>query len=336
MTDLSLKKKLYDEAYRFDFFQAVRLFERILPDRKPVGGEALPSEEQVRFRTHVGLDFPSSEIDEIKETEDELTDEQRLEVFVNFMGLIGPSGVLPVHYTELALDRIRHRDSALWAFLDIFNHRAVSMFYRAWAKYRFPVAYERGNDEFTSYLYDIAGLGTDGLRGRMGFDDEALLPYAGLISQKPHSASALENIVADFFGFPAKIIQFFGQWLELADTDITFLGKQNSKLGFTALLGRRVWDQQSMFRLRLGPLDFFQFQAMLPNGSGHNQLRSIVRFMTGLELDFDVKLVLKAKQVPSLILTTRAVRRPMLGWTTWMKTNPFESDDEQVVLNMSE
>lgn len=335
MSDGSLKQKLHDEAYRFEFFQAVRLFERIVSDRKPVGGEALPSDEQIRFRTNVALDFPSSEINEIREVYDEISDRDRLEMIVNFMGLIGPSGVLPVHYTELALDRVRHRDTTLWSFLDIFTHRAVSMFYRAWAKYRFPVAYERGNDEFTSYLFDIAGLGTDGLRGRMGFEDEAMLPYTGLISQKPHSASALENIVSDFFGFPAKIIQFFGQWLDLSDSDITFLGQKNSTLGYTALLGRRVWDQQSMFRIVLGPLTFVQFQAMLPNGTGNKPLRSIVRFVTGLELDFDVKLVLKAKQVPSLILTTKAVRRPMLGWTTWLKTQPFTSDDDQVVMNMN-
>lgn len=335
MSKSSLKQLLFDEPYRFEFFQAVRLFERIFPDRKPVGGGSLPADEQIRFRTNVALDFPSSEINEIRETFDELTDKQRIELLVNFMGLIGPSGVLPIHYTELALDRIRHRDTSLWSFLDIFTHRSVSMFYRAWAKYRFPVAYERGKDEFTSYLYDIAGLGTDGLRGRMGLEDEALLPYTGLISQKPHSASALENILSDYFGFPAKITQFFGQWLDLNDSDITFVGLRNSKLGHTALLGRRVWDQQSKFRIVLGPLTFVQFQAMLPNGTGNTPLKSTVRFISGLEMDFDVKLVLKAKQVPSLILTTRAVRKPMLGWTTWLKTMPFAKDDEQVVLNMN-
>ena len=334
MGDRPLKDELTQEPFRFEFFQAVRVLERMFPGSKPVGGSALPSEERVRFKTNVALNFPSSEIHEIRTEEGQQSDREQLEVFVNFMGMIGPSGVLPTHYTEFVLDRVRHRDTAMAAFLDIFTHRAVSMFYRAWAKYRFPIAYERGNDDFTAYLFDIAGLGTEGLRGRMHLEGESLLPYVGLISQKPHSATALESIVGDYFGIKARVLQMYGQWLKLTKDDITYLGKKNSSLGRTALLGERVWDQQSKFRLLLGPLNFVQFQAFLPNGTGNKPLRSIVRFMTGLELDFDVQLKLAARQVPSLVLTTRAKRRPMLGWTTWLKTKPFKQDDDQVVLDM--
>ena len=177
--------------------------EKIFPEKKPVGGDALPHEEALRFRSRIALDFPASEIQEIRETVDEDNCRVADEMIVNFMGMVGVSGVLPTHYTELVLDRIRHRDTAMWSFLDIFTHRAVSMFFRAWAKYRFPVAYERGNDDFTAYLFDIAGLGTNGLRGRMSLEDESLLPYVGPIAQKPHSSNALENILSDYFG-PGK------------------------------------------------------------------------------------------------------------------------------------
>ncbi len=201
MAKRTLERDLVEEPYRFEFFQAVRLFEKIYKDRKPVGDVALPHEETVRFRSRIAMDFPSSEIHQINEIVDEATGKDRTEVVVNFMGMVGVSGVLPAHYTELVLDRVRHRDTTLWAFLDIFTHRAVSLFYRAWTKYRFPVNYERGDDAFTGYLFDFAGLGTRGLRGRMDVDDEALLPYSGLIAQKPHSASALENIISDHFVF---------------------------------------------------------------------------------------------------------------------------------------
>lgn len=333
MDERSLKQELFDEPYRFEFFQAARLIELIAGTSKPVGGRTLPAEEPVRFRSRVALDFPASEIHEIRQGTNENGENEIPEMLINFMGMIGPSGVLPVHYTELVLDRVRHRDTAMWAFLDIFTHRAVSMFYRAWAKYRFPIAYERGNDDFTSYLFDLAGLGTNGMHGRMGFDDESLLPYVGLINQKPHSASSVANVLADYFGVKARIQQFFGQWLDLTDGDITHLGKKNSNLGFTALVGARVWDQQSKFRVVLGPMTFANFQAFLPSGSANASLRSIIKFLVGLEYDFDVRLSLQAKQVPSLVLTTRAIRKPQLGWTTWLKTKPFELDDEQVVLS---
>lgn len=332
MADKPLNQQLADEPYRFEFFQAVRLLEKIYPERQMVGGEALPDQEVVRFRSQVSLNFPASQIQEIMEVFDEQTERQRVEMFVNFMGMVGPSGVLPIHYTELVMERVRYRDTTLWAFLDIFTHRAVSLFFRAWQKYRFPVQYERGNDAFTQYLFDFAGLGTKGLRGRMSLEDESLLPYVGLISQKPHSNISLENILGDYFGAPAKITQFFGQWLELNEESITKLGSVNNRLGESAIIGTRFWDQQSKFRLRLGALSFKQFQAFLPDGSAHEALKSIVRFTVGMELDFDVQLILQAKQVPATILTTRAIRRPMLGWTSFLKTKPFKKDDEQIIL----
>lgn len=330
----ALDQQLTDEPYRFEFFQAVRLFEKLYPERMAVGREALPNQEVLRFRSYVSLNFPPSEIHEIKESVDELTDQQKVEMFVNFMGMVGMSGVLPTHYTELAIDRIRHRDTSMWAFLDIFTHRAVSMFFRAWGKYRFPVGYERGKDEFTSYLFDFAGLGTDGLRGRLNVKDESLLPYAGLIAQKPHSTNTLENILTDYFGTQAKIGQFTGQWLALEKEDYTRLGEKNNVLGRNAIIGTSVWDQQSKFRVKLGPLTFKQFQAFLPNGDAYKPLDSIVQFIVGPELDYDLQLFLKGRQVPGNILTTRAVRRPMLGWTSYLKTMPFKKSDSQVILAM--
>ena len=332
MKQKPLNQELLDEPYRFEFFQAVRLLEKNFPERQSVGREASATPEIVRFRSRLALDFPASEIHEIIETTDETNDEQKLEMFVNFMGMIGVSGVMPVHYTELAMERRRYRDTAMWSFMDIFTHRAVSIFFRAWEKYRFPVGYERGKDDFTDFLFDFVGLGTNGVRGRMALADESLLPYGGLIAQKPHSAIALGNILGDYFSVKAKIEQFFGQWLELDTESITTLGQANSSLGTSAIIGTRIWEQQSKFRVRLGAMSFKEFQDFLPSGAAHKSLKSIIRFMVGLEFDFDVQLVLKAKQVPGTILTTRAKRRPMLGWTSFLRTKPFKKDDEQVIL----
>lgn len=329
-----LQEELFEEPYRFEFFQAVRLLEKIYPERKAVGQEAMPNDEIIRFRSNVSFNFPASEILKLEESVDELTEDKKIEMFINFMGMVGMNGVMPLPYTELIASRARYKDFAMWAFMDIFTHRMVSMFFRAWGKYRFPVGYERGQDQFTSYLFDFVGLGTQGLRGRMSLEDESLLAYSGLIAQKPHSSNALANILSDYFGTKAKILQFFGQWLDLDKESITKLGSANSNLSRTAIIGTRIWDQQSKFRIILGAMSFKQFQAFLPNGTAHKPLISIVRFMTGLEFDFDVRLVLKAKQVPSCILTTRAKRRPMLGWSSWLKTEPFKEDDDQVILKI--
>ncbi|HEU0184856.1 MAG TPA: type VI secretion system baseplate subunit TssG [Blastocatellia bacterium] len=340
----SVEILLHDEPYRFEFFQAVRLLERLMPERLPVGrvtdeGQVImPGREIVRFGTSVSLRFPPSQVQELESSQKERKGEEdgdgQLRMEVAFMGLTGPIGVLPNHYTELLIDRVRAGDRTMADFLDLFNHRMISFFYRAWEKYRFPVAYERrpNGDKFTSFLFSITGLATRGLTGRMNLRDEGLLCYAGLISQRPHSAGAFAAIVGDYFGVEASVIQFAGQWLPLDAESVSKLGKSNSALGVSAFAGARVWDSQSKFRMKIGPVGYKQFTSFLPNGSAFKPMMELIKFLAGPEFDFDVQLVLKAEEVPGTVLTTRARRRPMLRWNTWLRTRPFEHDDEQVVL----
>ena len=328
-TDPPLAQQLFSEPYRFRFFQAVRLLERIYADRRPVGADADADHEVVRFRTRQTFQFPASEIHDL--TSDPEQAEKPPEMLVSFMGLTGPVGVLPYQYTELLMDRARYRDTAAWSFFDIFNHRLISLFYRVWEKYHFPIAYERTTeDNFTAYLFDLIGLGTSGLRRRFSFNDQALLFYGGLIAQLPHSATAIEAIVGDYFAVPAKVRQFPGEWLKLGD-NVTSLGSQNSHLGASTIAGTKVWSDQSKFRMRLGPMSLDSFRQMLPTGEDYQPVFEIVRLLSGLEFEFDIQLVLKREDVPATILGGGAAGS-RLGWTSWLKVSEFENDPDNVVL----
>lgn len=348
----ALAETLFEEPYRFEFFQAVRLLERLFPEREPVGKSGgAPAREVVRFRTHASLVFPASQLysltseragvragDEDGEATRDSADEQP-EMVVNFMGLTGPSGTLPAHYTELLAERARHKDTAYWEFLDLFNHRLISLFYRAWEKYRFHVAYERGDrDRFTEYLFDILGLGTRGLKKRLGGqDDEGLLFYGGLIAQRPRSASALAAILSDNYGVPAAVEQFSGQWLALDADSLTRLGAANSELGVNFMVGERFWDSQSKFRLNFGPLTLREFLLFLPGGGALDVVVKTTRLLVGLEFDFDVELRLRREEVPEWRLGAPSEAGPMLGWTSWLKTKEFpDGDDPLVVLPVRE
>jgi len=443
--DAPLTSVLFDEPYRFDFFQAVRIFERVFRDRKPVGRPRVaPAEEVVRFRTRQTLEFPASQLHEIARPPESESPQPPSQLFVNFMGATGPLGVLPTHYTLLLIERAREKDTKLWEFLDLFNHRMISLFYRAWEKYRFPFAYERGDDDFTEYLFCLIGLGTRGLRGRLdpahliqrvsvqgdgvkvidnvpseqaraifeqevqkpkeaeiadikrkaeqdsdytpsdeelelirdwvgrpeiyldeanlrriyqfpqgtlwdfflhaanvkkirrlGRADQGLLYYSGLIAQRPRSAYAVGATLGDRFGVPARVRAFTGQWLKIEEDSLTRLGRANSLLGVSTIAGARVWDTQSKFRVRFGPLTLAQFRRLIPSGEDYAAAQRLARFLVGVEFDFDFQLVLRAAEVPPAVLTTRARRRPQLGWTTWLKTQPFKQDDSQVVLSAS-
>lgn len=337
-----LQQRLADRGYDFEFFQAVRLLERLSPDRAPVGRFSVPGTEVARFEVNQEMGFPASPIEGI-----EFVEGQPARVKVNFMGLTGPQGVLPLYYTELMRERLRARDHSAVSFLDIFNHRMISLFYQAWEKYRFPIAYERGDrDRFSHHLLDLIGLGTQGLENRQPLPDDSLIFYTGLLGQRARSASALRNLVADYFDVPCEVEQFIGGWYPLIEETQCRLDAEDvtisEQLGFGAVVGDEVYDQQSAVRIVLGPLSLEQYCGFLPNGVGHEPLKALARLFGGPTIDFEVKLILAKDEVPECHIGPRppAVREEeeftleniQLGWTSWVKTAPRHADAADAIL----
>jgi type VI secretion system protein ImpH len=327
-----VEEKLREDPCHFQFFQAVRLLERIGTDVEPVGRFVSPESEAVRFSVNNALAFPASQIQEIDWPEGSAP-----RMLVNFMGLTGILGVLPYTYTELILERIRAKDRSLAAFFDIFNHRVISLFYQAWEKHRPAVAYERDQDDpLTRYLMALIGLGTGGLQERQPVPDQALVYYSGLLSLQPRSAVALEQILEDYFDVPVQIEQFVGAWYPLErDNQCCFDSgdSYSEQLGFGAVVGDEIWDQQSRARIRLGPLSTGQYLDFLPHGSAYEPLRALTKFFSGGDLEFEVQLVLKQDEVPACELGSEGAGAPQLGWFTWMKSVPaFDRNPGDTIL----
>ena len=346
--DLSLK--LFESAYRFDFFQAVRLLEQRQRERESrsagetdelqveghgVGRDLHPNSEAVRFRALPSLSFPAGPISGVHDVPRAPASKGQTpppEMVVSFLGLTGPSGALPRHYSELVLQRIREKDFSLRDFLDLFNHRLVSLFYRAWEKYNWPVAYEHAQldnpagepDPVTRSVYCLEGMGTTGLRGRLIVDDEVFLYYSGHYSHAPRSALALECLLAEHLEMKVAVLQCQGQWLSLEPDDQARMPSptepngRNNQLGVSVVVGERIWDLQSKFRLRIGPLTWQQFRSLMPNGPALLPLCQMTRLYAGPTLDFDVQPILKPEEVPGCRLTPDPDQAPYLGWTTWI------------------
>jgi type VI secretion system protein ImpH len=327
--DLDRRKLPLKEPYRFGFFQAVRLLRRLFPTRNPVGRFYPPASETVRFVANPSLAFPASEIQELALPTD---GSSPVTVKVNFMGLSSPQGVLPTPYTELILDRAQKKDNAFRDFLDIFNHRFISFFYRAWEKLHFFVSFElREADSVSPLVMSLLGLGTYGLTDRQLLPDRALMFYSGLLTQKPRSAQSLKQLLEDFFGVPVEVQQFVGRWIRLQAIDQTVLDYSESpmqRLGCGAIVGDEVWDQQCTVRIKLGPLTRAEFLSFLPRkeSAGYSDLKSILNFWSNNELDFEVQLVLKRDGTPALRFDDDSNVNPLLGWTTWVKNRDLQYD----------
>lgn len=331
--DPSMDEILRADACSFEFFQAVALLQRLrLHERQPVGQFSNPEDEAVRFGVNNTLAFPASQIQSIQDQE-----HGPPHMKVNFMGLTGPNGVLPYCYTELILERLRAKDPAMESFLDIFNHRMISFFYRAWEKYRFPATYYRGDDIFTHHLLDLIGLGTPGLTHRQSVPDSALLHYAALVGAQARSAEALEAILNGYFEVPVQVEQFAGAWYRLDPSAQCSLSDEDSdseKLGAGVVVGDEIWDQQSRVGIRIGPLSLEQYTNFLPGGSAHDPLKALVKFFSNDELDFAVTLVLRREDVPKCEVGGEDAAAPRLGWISWLKSAPLDRNPGDTILNL--
>lgn len=326
---------LWDELHQrpggFEFFQAVRLLAALEPDRAQVGGFGNPEDEVVRFAVPPKIGFPVSEIESLQARRG-----APAHMTVNFMGLTGPLGVLPYYYTLEAADRVRHGDKALQAFLDIFHHRIISLFYRAWEKYRFEQSPSATHDKLTEHLLDLVGLGDQATQQTSLLRDATFVFYSGLLGPHQRSAAALQQILEDYFEIPAEVQEFVGAWYPIVDEVQCGVGADeglSNMLGGGAVVGDEVWDQQARVRIRLGPLTREQYDDFLPGNRGHRALSALTSFFGQGSLDFEIQLVLAKDDVPGCVLGVEDTPGP-LGWSTWIRTTPFANDADETLLTL--
>ena len=297
-----------------------------------IGGDTPPSREPLRFGAAAGQRSAAEEITIVHDA-----DRGPGEVTVNFMGLTGPSGVLPDHYTEQVVDQRRERELSLAAFLDLFNHRAVSQFWRAWAKYRLPVAFASDDgrlaDPFSGALKALAGLGVAG----EAVADESLLSASGALARRVRSAGALRRILFGIFHLPVEVSELEGRWVELGHADRTRLGAGGPKdsrfatLSVDTVVGAAVWDVGSRFRVRVGPLDFATFRSFFDPTGPRRPMIDTIRRTVGGNVDFTVQLVLRRDDVPMLRLDDPAAPNA-LGQSTWLLAGPATGDRDEAIL----
>lgn len=330
----AVEEALEREPYSFEFVQAVRVLHELRPDRAPVGRYGDPDDEAVHFGANPSTSFPASEVQAL-----ESRDGRPPRLLVNFFGLTGPQGVLPLDYSNLVAERVRARDGALRDFLDLFNHRFVSLFYRAWERAHPQAASATGQvDRLREHLLDLVGMGTPGLAARLaGIPVSALAFYVGLLAMPTRPALALELLLQDYFRVPVAVEQFIGGWYAIDEPSQCALGDEaspSSQLGFGAVAGDEVWDLQARARLRIGPLARDEYDSFLPTGTAHQELRALARLFTGEQIELEAQLVLARDEVPPVLLGLDGAAATPLGWSTWLRSRPFSRDAADTVLTL--
>jgi type VI secretion system protein ImpH len=317
---------LRDQPFRFEFLQAVRIIEAI-QGRLRVNGETQAAAE-IRFRSRISFEFPASEVQAIDAVpfigpreEHFFTWPAHPEITVNFLGLAGALGPLPQPYTEMVQAAMSRKDRAAADFLDIFNHRLVSLLYRAHkAQNPAVTGLPPERSQIAQHLFSLIGLGPAALRNRLGIPDRSLLHYGGLLSSNVRSAVGLERLLSDYFRAEVRVIQFVGMWRELDPSQWTAIGSsgKNNRMGTDAVMGKRVWDQGGGVTIQIGPLGFERFQSMLPGGLASEAIGRLARFYLGVLHRIEVRLLLNPPEVPQLKLGSAK-----LGYTSWIFAGGF-------------
>jgi type VI secretion system protein ImpH len=310
-----IAKLLFEEYYRVSFFRAVQLLETLYPGKKPLGEALSPSEEAVRFSVKPDLGFPASDISSLVQNEND----GPLQMQVTFMGMIGPSGVLPHWYTTLVMERSLAKDHTLSSFFDLFHHRVISLFYLAWKKNNFIAHYRNDAlDRYSGYFLSLMGLGTRGLADNVGFPLSSLVFNSGLLSRQVPSAGTIQAAVEYCLGIKATVEQFIDRVIVIEARERTRLGSANSSLGVDAVCGSYAWESQTKFRLCLEPVCFRNFLKLLPSGSMLKPLFSLVRYIVGVEYEFEIRPYLRHDEVPACVIGKSDPSAPRLGWSTWL------------------
>ena len=306
---MSYLADLAAEPYRFDFFEVLRRFEAAHPDKPRIGDSGARDEEVVILGQDPFVDFPASNLSGFANDP-----RGRARLLSRFLGLLGPQGALPLHTTVEAKRWNDARDDSFARFLDIFHHRFLQLFFRAWADARPVAQHDRPDDDrFEAFAGAAIGIATGPYRNRDSVNDLAKLSLAGVMSPAVKSASRIENIIAFLFGAEVEVEQFVGIWLKLEAGDRTALSAKHCGLGRDTLVGGAIYSVQDKFRLKIVARTLAQFEAFLPNGEFCERLADAIYFYVGDLLDYDVEIAIPVKE-------TRAVelgRFGRLGWTSW-------------------
>lgn len=326
-TATSVVKRLFNQPYDFSFLQAVRLFQKLLPNGDLIGTTLSPSEDPISFSGRYTYSLPSSDIYRIH-----VADNKPL-MEVNFWNIAGPHGALPNPLSEKVVERIREGDFALKEFIDIFNHRLLSVYYCVAQKYSFVLSPKRSIQTTVGHMLSAVGGVDPNQEKYLSLSTEDLIQYAGIIWQRPRSAAGLEQILSDYFQVPVHIEQFVGAWTDINRRQRSFIGTRrgrNHKLGKTTFLGKRFWQAGHHFIVHLGPLTAEQFHQFIPTGLAYVEMCDLIKFYAPLELTFQLKMSLKESESLVGLGFDNLARENRLGWTAVLGPSP---NDYQVTIN---
>ncbi|MDF3934175.1 type VI secretion system baseplate subunit TssG [Pseudomonas citronellolis] len=294
-----------------NLYRFCQLLEAAVPDKPPLGTTTSPRDDAVRFRPHPGMGFPAGEFKAIEF--DEEHPQRPATVRTRLLGLYGVDSPLPTAYLDDIAQR-REGHEALEAFLDIFNHRVFTQFYRIWRKYSYPATFEAGGADATSQcLLGLIGLGIPGTARHVATPVSrflALLSVMRLPTRNAEGIGALVKLLAP--NTQARVIPHWPRKVVLAQP--AGLSRERPvNLSQGQPLGAVGTDANSEVRLELLTEDLAEARGWLPDGQLYSDLLVLLRVYLGWRCTARLQLTLPVKCLPLPVLGGAPVRLGLTG-----------------------
>lgn len=297
------------------FFELLRRLER---DQMRFGRSGGPSREPARLGQRARLTFGTRDVAGFHPGTPPKVD-------VEVLGLLGPEGALPLHLTRWVLSRLSDRwftegsdaasDTTFLDFCNLLQHRMMALYWRAWGDARPEVQIEHeAAGRVRAFVEALAGVALPGTKPKVPDAQTRLkMRHATALGRQVYSVERLTAYLSDVLEAPVTLVEFLGTWTEIPPRLQSRLGQQHAQLGRSAVVGSRSFQRQSLVELRVGPMTLARFTEFLADAALIQRLRHAIRHAMGREMEFNLRLILDAREIPDTRLG-----HSQLGRTTWL------------------
>lgn len=294
--------------HTYDFHCAIQRIEQMHPEAASLGEGDDPSHEAVILKSHISDAIPDHELHTI---ENERT---RPIVWMNLVSLGGRGGPLPEVYSDMLKERQRYKDHAFRDFLDIFNHRLASLWYRLRQKTLAGFVQKPAKETPVGE----AGLCLSGIPNTKILEKTTLKPSLLLAAQtllwaRHRSVESLKTLLEDYFHYSVKIEPWQGGWNNISDNETTRLGGPWNALGRDTILGKRSWNAMQGLHLHI-----YNVNAHMKFPEA--QWRDVLRLYIGLHMRVHITLHYDRPNIQPIRL--RPKKGFFLGRNTWLGPKP--------------
>lgn len=322
-TTASAVAKPVPDVSHYNFFQLVELLHQLAVAWENSGGTPDPASEAIRFKSTASLAFPARDVIGL-----EVTGRGQFEMEVSFLGLHGSQSPLPGYYLDSLAWEDAQNENRLTDFLNVFNHRLITLLHQIWRKYRYYICFQQGGtDDVSQRMFALVGLGSPVIRNKLQINHSRMLAYAGLLASPGRAPEVICSLVSHCFSLANVTLRSWQlRKVNIAPEQQNRLGQkirlrgkkylEKSVLGSNFSIGSRVADRSGKFMLCLNQLTRQEFLTFLPNGANYAPLVMFVAFVMRDQFAWDLRLGLAERQVGGMILGVK--QNTLLGWTSFL------------------